>query len=184
MTAASAYLSTTTINLAEYTGMNWGIQAALDHNVTDLIIVVDSRLAIQQSVGLITCKKDSLQVQLAHHKKLVEQFYSVRYLHVMRCYTAAADTLATGALETKTGQVIEDHAGLKELQALNRIQEKLLIDSTSVKDRRETPAISATTQSATRRVQLRTLRLWDGVTCQVPGGIGRAGANKHQSCLE
>ena len=72
MTAASAYLSTTTINLAEYTGMNWGIQAALDHNVTDLIIVVDSRLAIQQSVGLITCKKDSLQVQLAYQNKLAE----------------------------------------------------------------------------------------------------------------
>ena len=51
MTAASAYLSTTTINLAEYTGMNWGIQAALDHNVKGLIIVEDSRIAIQQFKG-------------------------------------------------------------------------------------------------------------------------------------
>ena len=49
--AASAYLSTTTVNLEEYTGINWGTQAALDHNVTDLIIVGDSRIAIQQSMG-------------------------------------------------------------------------------------------------------------------------------------
>ena len=72
MIAASAYLSTTTVNLEEYTGINWGTQAALDHNVTDLIIVGDSRIAIQQSMGVIACKKDSLQVQLAYQNKLAE----------------------------------------------------------------------------------------------------------------
>ena len=58
--AANAYLETTTVNLAEYAGMNRGTQAALDNNVTDLIIVGDSRLAIQQSMGVIACKKASL----------------------------------------------------------------------------------------------------------------------------
>ncbi|POM65863.1 LOW QUALITY PROTEIN: Hypothetical protein PHPALM_18359 [Phytophthora palmivora] len=45
--AASAYLSSTTVNLAEYTGMNNGVKAAIDRGVTDLVIVGDSRLAIQ-----------------------------------------------------------------------------------------------------------------------------------------
>ena len=54
---ASAYLSATTVNLAEYTGMNNGTQEALQHKVLDLIIVGDSRLAIQQLKGVIACKK-------------------------------------------------------------------------------------------------------------------------------
>uniref|UniRef100_M4BQD0 RNase H type-1 domain-containing protein n=1 Tax=Hyaloperonospora arabidopsidis (strain Emoy2) TaxID=559515 RepID=M4BQD0_HYAAE len=56
------------LNPAEYTGMDIGIQAALDHNVSDLIIVGNSRLAIQQYTKVIACKKDSLQVKLAYHR--------------------------------------------------------------------------------------------------------------------
>ena len=41
-------MSATTVNLAKHTGTNRGIRAALDHNVTDLIIFGDSRLTIQQ----------------------------------------------------------------------------------------------------------------------------------------
>ena len=41
--AASDYLPSTIVNLAEYAGMNQGSQAALDHQVADPIIVGDSR---------------------------------------------------------------------------------------------------------------------------------------------
>ncbi|OWY94813.1 hypothetical protein PHMEG_00035350, partial [Phytophthora megakarya] len=51
VTAASAYLEATTVNMAEYSGMNRGVQAALDHGATELVIVGNSRLAIQQSLG-------------------------------------------------------------------------------------------------------------------------------------
>ncbi|KAG3056602.1 hypothetical protein PI124_g23364 [Phytophthora idaei] len=51
--AANAYLSSTTINLAEYTGMNNGVKTAIAHGAKDLVIVGDSRLAIQQSLGVI-----------------------------------------------------------------------------------------------------------------------------------
>ncbi|KAI9993995.1 hypothetical protein PInf_016529 [Phytophthora infestans] len=71
--AASAYLSSTTVNIAEYTGMNNGVLAAIDRGITDLIIVGDSRLAIQQSMGVIACKKETLQVELARHKDLTKQ---------------------------------------------------------------------------------------------------------------
>ncbi|POM73947.1 Hypothetical protein PHPALM_9154 [Phytophthora palmivora] len=70
--AASAYLSSTTVNLAEYTGMNNGVKAAIDRGVTDLVIVGDSRLANQQSMGVIACKKETLQVELARHKELTK----------------------------------------------------------------------------------------------------------------
>ncbi|KAI9999343.1 hypothetical protein PInf_004185 [Phytophthora infestans] len=74
--AASAYLLSTTVNIAEYTGMNNGVLAAIDRGITDLIIVGDSRLAIQQSMGVIACKKETLQVELARHKDLTKQLNS------------------------------------------------------------------------------------------------------------
>ncbi|POM67108.1 Hypothetical protein PHPALM_16941 [Phytophthora palmivora] len=69
VTAASAYLETTMVNLAEYAGMNNGVQAALDHTTEDLVIVGDSRLAIQQSLGVIACRKESLLTQLNRHRE-------------------------------------------------------------------------------------------------------------------
>ncbi|KAJ8544287.1 hypothetical protein ON010_g11981 [Phytophthora cinnamomi] len=48
--AASAYLETTMLHLADYTGMNNGVSAALEHGAEDLVIVGDSRLSIQQSL--------------------------------------------------------------------------------------------------------------------------------------
>ncbi|GMF60278.1 unnamed protein product [Phytophthora fragariaefolia] len=102
--AASAHLLATTVDIAEYTGMNNGVMAALERGLTDLIIVGDSRLAIQQSMGVMACKKEALQLELARHKKLTDQLSSVRYLHVLRHYNAAADSLATEALESKMGR--------------------------------------------------------------------------------
>ncbi|KAG3232066.1 hypothetical protein PI124_g22845 [Phytophthora idaei] len=45
--AANAYLPFTTVNVAEYTGMNNGVKATIAHGAEDLVIVGDSRLAIQ-----------------------------------------------------------------------------------------------------------------------------------------
>ncbi|KAG2879315.1 hypothetical protein PC114_g22636 [Phytophthora cactorum] len=49
--AANAYLSSTTINLAEYTEKDNGVKTAIEHGAKDLVIVGDLRLAIQQSLG-------------------------------------------------------------------------------------------------------------------------------------
>ena len=88
--------------------MNRVTQAALEHKVPDLTFMGDYRLAIQQSMGVIACKKDSLQVRLELQIEYVAQVKSVRYLHVIRCYNAVADTLTTEALGAKSGQVVED----------------------------------------------------------------------------
>ena len=53
---------------------------------------------------------------LARHNELFAHFNPVRYLHVIWCYNAAADTLSTGAIETQSGQVMEDPVQLSELQ--------------------------------------------------------------------
>ncbi|OWZ14186.1 hypothetical protein PHMEG_00012378 [Phytophthora megakarya] len=83
--------------MAEYSGMNNGVQAALDIGATDLVIVGDSRLAIQQSLGAIACKKESLMTQLNRHREPVARLKSVKYLHAVREYNASVDSLATEA---------------------------------------------------------------------------------------
>ncbi|KAI9994456.1 hypothetical protein PInf_011086 [Phytophthora infestans] len=89
--AASAYLSSTTVNIAEYTGMNNGVLAAIDRGITDLIIVGDSRLAIQQSMGVIACKKETLQVELARHKDLTKQLNSRLILSLQKHWKLKLD---------------------------------------------------------------------------------------------
>ncbi|GMF31670.1 unnamed protein product [Phytophthora fragariaefolia] len=99
--AVSAYLESATVNQAEYMGMNEGLRAAQAYGATDLVFVGDSRLAIQQSLGVIACLKESLLTQLSLHRELVARFQSVRYLHVTREYNASADLLAGETLAAK-----------------------------------------------------------------------------------
>lgn len=91
MIASNAYHSFTTVNTAEYIGTNNGVKAAIAHGTEDLGIVGDSRLAIQQSLGVIACRKESLMALLNIHKEFTAKFWSAKYLHVMREYNAAAD---------------------------------------------------------------------------------------------
>ncbi|KAG6614481.1 reverse transcriptase [Phytophthora cinnamomi] len=121
--AANAYLEKTTVNIAEYTGMNNGVLATIEHGAEDLVVVGDSRLAIQQSLGVIACRKESPMAQLNHHKEITARLRSVKYLHVVREYNAAADSLATEALESKVSKVILSETRKAELAGLNRIQE-------------------------------------------------------------
>ncbi|GMF32591.1 unnamed protein product [Phytophthora fragariaefolia] len=145
--AASAHLPSTTVNIAEYTGMNNGVVAALQRGVSDLIIVGDSRLAIQQSMGVIACKKDTLQVELARHKELTKKLNSVRYLHVGRLYISAADSMATEALEAKAGRVVLSLERKTELKALNKIPEMLYTARTRL------IYVTATARSQARRAR-------------------------------
>ncbi|OWY99268.1 hypothetical protein PHMEG_00029757, partial [Phytophthora megakarya] len=121
--AASAYLESTTVNVAEYTGMNNGVRAALELGADNLVVVGDSRLAIQQSLGVIACRKETLTAQLNYHKEVTSKIKSVKYLHILREFTAPADSLATEALESKTSKVVLDENRKLELVGLNRIRE-------------------------------------------------------------
>ncbi|OWZ09757.1 hypothetical protein PHMEG_00017486 [Phytophthora megakarya] len=136
VTAASAYLEATTVNMAEYSGMNNGVQAALDFDATDLVIVGDSRL------GVIACKIESLTAQLNRHRELVARLKSVKYLHSVREYNASADSLATETLENKASSA----------SRVNRIQEVIYAPTT------ESSADEPSVSIAQAQVQTRHLR--------------------------
>ncbi|KAE9332905.1 hypothetical protein PF008_g14721 [Phytophthora fragariae] len=130
--------------------MNNGVSAALGLAITDLVIVGDSRLAIQQSLGVIACRKETLMAQLNHHRELVAKLRSVKYLHAIREFNAAADSLASETLESKASAVTTSEARIAELRALNRINE--VIYETSVDETtEEKPSVSVLRASMTTK---------------------------------
>ncbi|GMF31292.1 unnamed protein product [Phytophthora lilii] len=123
--AASSVFESTTVNIAEYTGMNNGVKAAIAVGAEVLVIVGDSRLPIQQSLGVIACRKESLMALLNRHKERTARCRKVKYLHVKREYNTAADSLASETLEAKLSQEVRDDDRKVELKALNRIPEAI-----------------------------------------------------------
>ncbi|GMF22441.1 unnamed protein product [Phytophthora fragariaefolia] len=100
----------------------------------------------------MACKKEALQLELARHKKLTDQLSSVRYRHVLRHYNAAADALATEALESKMGRAVLSSDRKTELKELNRVSE-ILYTSTDPADSGEPRAeMTVMTRRQTRRV--------------------------------
>ncbi|GMF32019.1 unnamed protein product [Phytophthora fragariaefolia] len=104
-------------------GMNEGLRAAQTYGVMDLVVVGDSRLAIQQSLGVIACLKESLLTQLNIHRELVGRFQSVRYLHVTQEYNSSADSLAGETLAAKEAKTTLTESSESKLEQLNRIYE-------------------------------------------------------------
>ncbi|OWZ17003.1 LOW QUALITY PROTEIN: hypothetical protein PHMEG_0009120 [Phytophthora megakarya] len=125
VTATNAHLESTKVNVAKYLGMNNRVEAALALGAEALVIVGDSKFAIQQSLGVIACRNEALMVQLNYHKEITKKFKSAKYLHLLREFNAAADSLATEALESKTPKVVLSESRKTELSNLNRIQEMI-----------------------------------------------------------
>ncbi|OWZ13656.1 hypothetical protein PHMEG_00012983 [Phytophthora megakarya] len=134
--------------MVAYSGMNNGVQAALDVGAIDLVIVGDSRLAKQQSLGVIAF----LMTQLNRHRELVARLRSVKYLYAVREYNASVDSLATEALENKASSVISTEPRLAELWSLNCIQEVIYAPIT------ESSADEPSVSIAQAQVQTRHLR--------------------------
>ncbi|POM58634.1 Hypothetical protein PHPALM_36696 [Phytophthora palmivora] len=101
----------------------------------------DSRLAIQQSLGVIACHKESLLAQLNRHRVLTAKFRSVKYLHVVREFNAAADSLASETLESKVSKVVSTEARLSEFTTLNRIQ-GVIYEPTAKAETEDKPSVN------------------------------------------
>ncbi|GMF37533.1 unnamed protein product [Phytophthora fragariaefolia] len=99
------------------------VSVAPTYCVTDLVVVGDSRLAIQHSLGVIACLKESLLTQRNIHREFVARFQSVRYLHITREYKASADSLAGEALAVKEAKTTLTEKSKSKLEQLNRIHE-------------------------------------------------------------
>ncbi|KAE9013489.1 hypothetical protein PR001_g15397 [Phytophthora rubi] len=129
--ARGFFFENITVNEAEYHGLVEGSKMALARGITELVVVGDSRIAIQQAQGLIRCLKPGLQLLLTEFEGLREKFRSVQLVHVKREYSAAADYLTTKTLLAREPVSIDDPVELAQLRQLNKIPEKLIKPETS-----------------------------------------------------
>ena len=87
-----------TNNVAEYTGLLIGMQAAIRLGIRKLVVRGDSQLIIRQMLGEYKVKSPGLLALYQQAKTMGTNFESVTYQHVYRDQNARADALSNEGL--------------------------------------------------------------------------------------
>ena len=93
------YLGVATNNVAEWTGLLTGLEAALELGVDDIAVRLDSELVVKQISGAYRVKNEGLIPLHAKAKILLRKFAHVDVQHVRRKMNAAADALVNQVLD-------------------------------------------------------------------------------------
>jgi ribonuclease HI len=88
-----------TNNVAEYRALLRGIELAAEHGGTELELIGDSELVVQQVDGKFKVKNAGLKPLHADVKRALQGFDSWSIRHVRRAKNAAADRLVNEALD-------------------------------------------------------------------------------------
>jgi ribonuclease HI len=98
------FLGVTTNNVAEWTGLITGLEAALELGATEVVIRLDSELVIKQLTGVYRVKHPNMIPLHAKAKVLLRKFRHVDIAHVPRKANAAADALVNATLDAHAGR--------------------------------------------------------------------------------
>jgi len=88
-----------TNNVAEYRGLIAGLERALDVGVSELEVVSDSELLVNQMRGEYKVKNEVLRVLVAEANDLADRLDRVTYTAVRREHNELADRLVNEALD-------------------------------------------------------------------------------------
>jgi probable phosphoglycerate mutase len=95
-------LGVATNNVAEYSGLIAGLQAAADLGAVDVEVRMDSKLVVEQMSGRWQIKHPGLRPLAAKAAGLVSRFDTVRFTWVPRDRNKRADALANAAMDGKS----------------------------------------------------------------------------------
>jgi len=93
------YLGRTTNNVAEYSGLLEALKAAKEEGATEVEIVSDSLLLVQQMLGKYKVKHPNLIPLYQQAKMMARGFPRFSIRHTLRAGNAEADRLANLALD-------------------------------------------------------------------------------------
>jgi len=96
---ASAYLGTSTNNVAEWSGLIAGLEAALERGIDEIEVRLDSELVVRQLSGAYRVKQAHLQPLHAKAKSLLRRFAQAHVAHVRRAENKDADALVNQTLD-------------------------------------------------------------------------------------
>jgi ribonuclease HI len=95
----SGFLGTTTNNVAEYAGLLEALATAKSEGATDVEIVSDSLLLVQQMLGKYRVKHPNLVPLFERAKSMTRHFPKFKIRHTLRAGNKDADRLANAALD-------------------------------------------------------------------------------------
>ena len=103
----SGYLGTTTNNVAEYSGLLEALAVAREEGATDVEIVSDSLLLVNQMLGKFRVKHENLIPLYKKARGLASYFTNFSIRHTLRAGNKDADRLANAAVDRANGRAIE-----------------------------------------------------------------------------
>lgn len=97
--ARGEYIGHATNNVAEYSALIGGLEAAAALGVTELEVISDSELMVKQMRGEYKVKNEALKELNEHAARLARKLERVRYTAVRREQNKLADQLVNDALD-------------------------------------------------------------------------------------
>ncbi len=90
-----------TNNFAEYSSLICGMQLALENDVTELTVYMDSKLAIEQMKGTWKVKNANIKPLFEKAKVLEPEFQKITFHHIPREKNKVADAIANEVMDRK-----------------------------------------------------------------------------------
>ena len=87
-----------TNNYAEYSGLIFGLEKAIELNIKALYIEGDSLLVINQMTGKYKCNSPNLIEIHKKTKELIPNFNDIMFVHIFRNKNVRADELSNNAV--------------------------------------------------------------------------------------
>lgn len=101
------YLGRTTNNVAEYAGLLEALSAAQEEGATELEVISDSLLLVQQMLGKYKVKHPNLIPMYEKAKAMARRFGRFSIRHTLRGGNKDADRLANLAVDRADGRWVE-----------------------------------------------------------------------------
>ena len=95
------FLGRATCNVAEYSGLLAGLDAAAQLGATEVAVISDSELLVRQMNGQYRVKSPHLQPLYAEAKHLSKAFEVCTFKHVRREHNTHADRLVNEAIDLR-----------------------------------------------------------------------------------
>src|SRR5438067_7053675 len=103
----SGYLGTTTNNVAEYAGLLEALSAAQEEGASEVEIISDSLLLVQQMLGNYKVRHPNLIPLYEKAKAMARKFGRFSIRHTLRGGNKDADRLANLAVDRAEGRWVE-----------------------------------------------------------------------------
>jgi ribonuclease HI len=97
------YIGEATNNQAEYQAVILGLEKAIELDVSDIEVVMDSELAVKQINGEYKVKNEDLAKKFLEVYNLRQKFAKITFCHVMREDNKEADAQVNKAIDEALG---------------------------------------------------------------------------------